>query len=113
MIERINILHIVKDHFSTLRNMRDVKGGITWPDFLLFLVMPLCLSCTLVYMNYNFDKQVSNLIAAISIFGGFLFNLLAIIYGQFDKIEKEIKDNHNSNKVKLTFLKEIHANISF
>ncbi len=69
----------------------------------------------LSFKDYTFESQLSNLIAGISIFGGFLFNLLAIIYSQLENI-----DNNNNNitdeellKLKKQFVDEIHINISF
>jgi len=41
--------------------------------------------------------------------GGFLFNLLAIIYGLMDKLKADSKDD----PIKMRFVKEIHVNISF
>ncbi|MDN3621369.1 hypothetical protein QWY81_18015 [Polaribacter undariae] len=111
MLTRINIFKIIKDHFGTLRNLNSTKNRISWQDAILFLVLPILISMVLVYKDLTFEKQLGNLIAAISIFGGFLFNLLAIIYSQFDKIE--IDANKEDNDLKKKFVKEIHINISF
>jgi hypothetical protein len=111
MLARINILSIIKDHFGTLRNLNSSKNRISWQDVVLFIVTPILIAIILVYKDLTFEKQLGNLIAAISIFGGFLFNLLAIIYSQFDKIE--IDANKEDNDLKKRFVKEIHINISF
>jgi hypothetical protein len=82
-----------------------------WKDIILFIILPLTFSFFVTYYGYNFKQQVGNLIAATAIFGGFLFNLLAIIYGQINNI-REDAEKENS-ELKKRFVKEIHTNISF
>jgi hypothetical protein len=111
MLDRINIIKIIKDHLGTLRSLNQTSQKIYWKDFLLFFVIPLIVSYLLVWKEYSFEKQLGNLIAAISIFGGFLFNLLAIIYSQMESIKKDAVSENDI--VKKRFIKEIHINISF
>jgi hypothetical protein len=111
MLDRINILKIIKDHLGTLRSLNQSSDRIYWKDFMLFFVFPIILSTFLVWKGYSFKEQLGNLIAAISIFGGFLFNLLAIIYSQMENIKKDAETE--DDKVKARFIKEIHINISF
>jgi hypothetical protein len=115
MFVRINILKIIRDHFKTLRTYNSESKFLSIGDTILFLIIPLIISCILIYKNYNFEEQLSNLIAGISIFGGFLFNLLAIIYSQMENIEKnnEGTEDENLQKLKKKFIDEIHINISF
>ncbi|MEM5567003.1 hypothetical protein WNY78_17920 [Psychroserpens sp. AS72] len=111
MLNRINIIKIIKDHLGTLRSLNQGSDRIYWKDFLLFFIFPIILSILVVCKGYSFKEQLGNLIAAISIFGGFLFNLLAIIYSQMEniKLDAETEDD----KVKTRFINEIHINISF
>lgn len=111
MLSRINILKIIKDHLGTLRSLNQSSNRIYWKDFLLFFVFPLIVSTLIVWKGYSFKEQLGNLIAAISIFGGFLFNLLAIIYSQMENIKKDAETE--DDKVKKRFINEIHINISF
>ncbi len=111
MLERINILKVIVDHFGTLKSLNQRSKYINWKDAILFLAFPMLISITLTYNEFDFKGQLGNLIAAIAIFGGFLFNLLAIIYSQIDNIKKDA-DNEN-NELKQKFVKEIHVNISF
>lgn len=115
MFVRINIVKIIRDHFKTLRNYNSDSQFLSIGDAFLFLIFPLFISCVLIYKNYNFEEQLSNLIAGISIFGGFLFNLLAIIYSQMENIERnnETIEDENLQKLKNKFVDEIHINISF
>jgi len=115
MFVRINILKIIRDHFKTLSNYNSDSQFPSIGDAFLFLIFPLFISCLLIYKNYNFEEQLSNLIAGISIFGGFLFNLLAIIYSQIENIERNNQtiEDENLQKLKNKFVDEIHINISF
>ena len=111
MFKRINIASIVKDHFRTLRSLNQSYNFINWKDIILFIVIPLSLAIFITYEGYNFKQQVGNLIAATAIFGGFLFNLLAIIYGQINNIKEDAE--REASELKKKFVKEIHTNISF
>ena len=114
MFARINILKIVIDHFRTLTSLSSSSKMMTLNDVFLFLLLPLGISIYLVLNNYTFEQQLGNLIAGISIFGGFLFNLLAIIYSQLENIEKNNQNlNDEFHSLKKKFVDEIHINISF
>ena len=116
MLVRINIFRIVKDHFGTLRslNQKNTKK-IYWADALLFIGLPLVIAIILSLLDLNLKNQLGNLIAAVSIFGGFLLNLLAIIYSQMTTIKEHNSKEKDRLKAELrsTFIKEIHVNISF
>jgi len=111
MFKRINIASIIKDHFKTLRSLNQSYDFIHWKDIILFIILPLSVSILITINGYNFKQQVGNLIAATAIFGGFLFNLLAIIYGQINNIKADAE--RENSKLKKKFVKEIHTNISF
>lgn len=114
MLTRINILKIISDHFKTLSSLNGSSKNMTLGDIVLFLLLPLFVSNYLVLKDYTFKEQLGNLIAGISIFGGFLFNLLAIIYSQLENIEKNnLKQNDDLYELKKRFVDEIHINISF
>lgn len=114
MIARINIIKIVLDHFKTLRTFRSDSKTMSFGDILLFIIAPLGIAFFLVYNGFTFEKQLGNLIAAVAIFGGFLFNLLAIIYGQLESIEKRNSEEYDSFfELRKEFIAEIHINISF
>jgi hypothetical protein len=109
MFTRINFTQIISSHFKTLRSLNQNGKGIYIPDLITFFLLPLSLSCYLTVKNIDLSFQVSNLIAAISILGGFLFNLLAIIYSAMDKLKLDAE----KNELKKIFIKEIHINISY
>ncbi|MBB6501223.1 magnesium-transporting ATPase (P-type) [Pedobacter cryoconitis] len=116
MFHRINFYNIINDHLITLRRIDTPAKKISTGDFLLFFLFPLLISITLSYFKIKVDNHIAELITAVSIIGGFLFNLLAIIYGLMDKL---IKDTQNqlpkseSGTLKKIFIKEVHINISF
>lgn len=115
MLSRINILKIIIDHLGTLREYKSESRYIALNDFFLFFLFPILSASFLSYKGYTFESQLSNLIAGISIFGGFLFNLLAIIYSQLENIENNNDkiDDPALSKLKKQFVNEIHINISF
>lgn len=114
MLNRINITSIITDHFSTLKRLNQKSNYINFKDVLLFIILPIFISIMLTYKGYGFDDQLGNLITATSIFGGFLFNLLAIIYSQIDSLKKDAENEEDElKKIKEKFVKEIHINISF
>ncbi|MEK6521907.1 hypothetical protein [Myroides odoratimimus] len=97
--------------------MRDISNGkVSYSDILLFIVFPLIISIILSVKNIGIKPQISNIITALSILAGFLFNLLAIIYTVLDKIKTELSKKEELNideEVRLSFAKEIHTNISY
>lgn len=114
MFKRINILSIVKDHFGTLTRFDSKSKKVYWKDFVLFIGFPAILGVWLAYNGFSIKPFIGNLIAAVAIFGGFLFNLLAIIYSQIDKIRDDANSaNSANNELKKIFVKEIHINISY
>jgi len=111
MLKRINILRIVKDHFGTLTRLDSKSKRLYWKDLVLFIGLPSIIGALLAYKGFSIKPFIGILIAAVAIFGGFLFNLLAIIYSQIDKIRDDAKSE--KNELKKLFVKEIHINISY
>lgn len=109
MLGKINVLKIVIDHLKTFRSVR--TGKFSFQDLSLFIVFPLIISVYFVLFKcYTFDLSYVNiLIAALSILTGFLFNLLAMIFGFMDKLQ----GNAAGSDVKTVVVQEIHTNISF
>ncbi len=117
MFTKINIINIVKEHFYTLRTFGTSNKYPSLANFTLFIILPAVCSFFMVKNEINLKNEISNLIASVSIFGGFLFNLLAIIYSQIEKIKTdaiaESQNKNNNAELKQTYVKEIHVNISF
>lgn len=111
MLNRIKINKIIFDHFGTLKRLDKQNKFMSKGDFVLFIFFPIVLSIFSYYFNMSLKENVGNLISAISIFGGFLLNLLAIVYSQIDNLKKDA--NKSTDQLKKTFVKEIHINISF
>lgn len=110
MFNRIEVKKIILAHVRTLRSLNQLStnNSIYWRDLLTFLFWPAVLSYLLYILKLDLKSQISNLIAIISIFGGFLFNLLAIIYSFIEKIKTPF-----ASDIKVRFANEINANISF
>jgi len=106
MIDKINISKIIKDHVSSLKDYN--TGNYSCYDLLLFFGIPLLFTFILVYYNISLSENIiSILITAFSIFAALLFNLLILIYDIIQRSKKDV------NKLKIKFIKEIYANISF
>lgn len=111
---RINVGRIILDHFKTLRSLNQSYNFMNIGDIFLFLVLPFVIAIITTLNGYNFQNHLSDLIATISILGGFLFNLLVVIYSQIENIKSDLNDSANHEKiVKNKFVNEIHINISF
>lgn len=108
MLTRINILDIIRSHFKTLRAVGQLSGIATM-DLIIFLLVPIIASVYLSFNDMGFKSLTSDIITAISILAGFLFNLLAIIYTSIDKI----KINGLNSEIRKQFVLELHSNISY
>ena len=109
MFKRIDFIKIISAHIKTLRSLNQTANLIYWKDLLLFYFIPIGFSIFLFNYNISIKSQVATLIAAISILGGFLFNLLAIIYNSMNNL----KTDAESSGIKKKYIKEIHSNISY
>lgn len=112
MLSRIDVTKIIKAHIRTLRNIN--HKGISFSDLFLFCIFPLVITLTLICFDVSIKNQISNLVTAISILAGFLFNLLAIIHTSLGKIKSRIiakKEERISLRFK--YANEIHSNISY
>lgn len=112
MFSRININKIIKAHYKSLSSLNGEE--ISFLDLVLFIFTPLIVSIYLGINNISIKSQISNLVTALSILAGFLFNLLAIIHNSLGKIKNEIRARSlDEDALKLRFANEIHANISY
>ena len=105
-MEKINVFCIFSRHLSTLRHHS--TGKFSKGDFFLFYIVPVLIAVFAShYLNGNFLYSItSELITFFSILGGFMLNLLVLVYG-FD-IQK-FKNPDLAAKV----LRETTANISY
>lgn len=108
IFSKINVISIITDHFKTFRSIR--TGKIQKSDFFLFIIFPFFIGIYFIlYKCFTFKSDHINiLIASLSILAGFLFNLLAMVFGFMDKLKENAE-----NDVKKLLVKEIHVNISF
>jgi len=108
MFRKINVLNIVRDHISTLRDYKTKKVSIS--DLFLFSLSPALISVLfLVFSGVMDETMVTLLTTSLSIFAALLFNLLLIIY---DAVRKEESLN-SANNLRKPYLKEVFNNISF
>lgn len=104
MLEKINIICIIKDHVNTLKN--DNSNKADFKDYLLFLMIPIWVPFLLIgVFNLYMSKDFINiLITILSIFVGLLLNVMVVIFDIIKKYEKDAK---------FRLIKESYSNISF
>jgi sterol desaturase/sphingolipid hydroxylase (fatty acid hydroxylase superfamily) len=72
--------------------------------------LPITISSLLVYFKVaEMNTHISYLLTFVSITGGFLFNLLALIHSVIEKVNAK----PDEDEVKKLYSKEIHSNIAF
>lgn len=105
-MEKINISKIFRDHFLTFRKYDDKK--ISYSDIFLFVIIPILLGLiSYKLIRYNFLSSISSeLITFYSIFGGFMLNVMALIYN-YDI------DKFKSPDIAKVVLVEIRANLAY
>ncbi|WP_088242294.1 hypothetical protein [Calothrix rhizosoleniae] len=108
---KINVIEIVANHLSTLKEYRTNKKSIS--DLVLFFVFPFLVSLLLVHFRVVLNKElVGVLINVFAIFAGLLFNLLVLVYDAASKASST-KGSPQAYKLKLDILEQIYFNISF
>lgn len=114
MPSKINLIEIWRDHIATLV---DSKHNMpSREDKLLFFVLPALLSFLIIIFNIDISKIYSVFIASLSIFTGFLLNLLIVMISVRDIFERYCPDSDNENRrknVRLEVSRETIANISY
>lgn len=103
-LNKINIIQILKNHLSTLKNDNTKKAG--FDDWFTFLILPSLITGLLIYFKKELkDDAINIIITTLSILVGLLFNVIVLI---FDIIKRDA-----TQKIKNTILKELLSNISF
>jgi hypothetical protein len=120
MFSRINLFRICVDHFQTLKDTgeKSVDKG----QVFLFILIPVLASGLILYFFSGLgEKFIEILITAMSILTGLLFNLIVLLYDIINKAKDDFTKataeeggkTVGHRKLRLEFLKQIFANISF
>jgi len=108
MLSRVDVRPIAFAHLRTLRKLG--QPGINPGDLWLFFWWPAILALPLAFFfTEKLGERSSDLLTAVSIIGGFLFGLLAMITQVIEEVKKEAL----GDEVKKVFAKEVHSNIAF
>lgn len=108
MLSRVDVRPIAIAHLRTLRKLG--QTGVNPGDLWLFFWWPAILALPLAFFfTEKLGERSSDLLTAVSIIGGFLFGLLAMITQVIEKVKKEA----SGDEVKKVFAKEVHSNIAF
>lgn len=104
LFEKINVLKILTNHFSTLVNDNTKRPEIA--DWLTFLIIPFIGAVALSYFDVKLSDRATGLvITTLSILVGLLFNVVVIL---FDIIKRD-----NSKNLKNRLLEQLLTNICY
>ena len=105
MLRRIDVRDIIKDHVNTLYDARTNRRSNG--DVFLFFIFPALVAGVLVWAEIRLTSPIANqVITALAIFAGLLFNLLLLAHSL---MEKASADKGIVKRV----IREIYSNISF
>ncbi|MDG6429581.1 hypothetical protein [Glaesserella parasuis] len=108
MSNKINVLVIIKDHLSTLKNYNN--GKISVIDVSVLLILPLIIVLLLAYYKYAINKEFVSLVVNFSsIVTSLLISVLVLIYDQYSKIRPE----NDTQTLKKKVLEQLFSNVSF
>jgi hypothetical protein len=121
MIAKINIYPIIKGHFDSFK---DRDGKYITGDLVGFFIIPLILALFLVWQGFQvIEKYINTAIIAETIFVPLLVNVLVVVYGLIDRIEKRKSERDDSkagdkallqtDNKKIELLRQLYANISY
>lgn len=106
MSAKLNLRHVITDHWRTLYDYRTDK--LDWSDVFTFYIVPALLTAGLLWLGMRLGgTEVTVLITALSIFAALLFNLLLLTHSIVTDTAKEIHARRHE------LLQEIYAHISY
>jgi hypothetical protein len=100
----IDVVPIVKDHFSNLRSQR--TGKYMWDAVAVFYGVPLALGGLGILLEWRVDG-VGNILAAFALLAGLLFNLLVLLF------DVAVKAKSSSTELKLELAKQIQSTVTY
>lgn len=107
MTSKINVADIVLGHYRSLKNTGEDKTSKL--DVVVMFVLPAIFSLVSFKIGFKLSEDyVGTLIGAFSIFSGFLFNVIVLIYGVAPPDTSE-----ESGLAQNQLLSQTFANISF
>ncbi|NNP75530.1 hypothetical protein A7P54_03735 [Acinetobacter sp. Ac_3412] len=117
MSSRINLCDIVLGHFRTLKQTNNKFGTA---ELLVFIVIPIVLSISIIFIPLNSKDIISLLVNLGSIFSALLLSVLVLVFDQEQKLEdrKEIAEEKGRAidplfTTKKILLEELYYNISY
>lgn len=109
MINKINILNLIKEHLSTFYLKDKTKKDNKRRDgkaLFLFFIVPLFVSIIIVFLFGNMNDSLSNsLLTCLSILSPLMFGFFPFIY--------DLIDNDNINPKSKFLIQEFKANVLF
>lgn len=107
MTTKIDVTSIVKEHVDSLRDA--ATNRISYIDIVVMFGIPAIAGIVAYFLCFSLkDNHIGTLVGAFSIFAGFLFNVIVLIYG-FDPPSKDSEEWEDQR----ILLSQTFANISF
>lgn len=112
MIDKINILDIVRNHFSTFRSFSSQRSKPA--DFLLFLLVPLLVAASLVLGGATMPTSAIAIVAtALAVFASLFFSLLILVVDLAIRNERPDRQSGRKGRIEGRLIQELHANVAF
>lgn len=109
MSSKINVIYIIKKHYSTLENE---NGNISKSDITTFIISPLVMAIVSLIFSFNLSKETTSLLVNFgSIFTALLLSVLVLVYDQEKKLDSNDKDDFY--RIKKSISQELNHNISY
>lgn len=110
MSSKINVSHIINEHFDTLKD--DGSAKLSRSDLLTFVAIPFVIATGFAWFGIKLSDNLTALLVNLgSIMTALLLSVLVLVYDQNSKI----KDSPDTTfkKIKLDIVNELYANISY
>lgn len=113
MLDKINVLGIVREHLSTFRSFGSQQAAPA--DFLLFLLLPLLVATGLMLGGAALPATAIGIIAtALSVFASLFFSLLILVVDLAVRNEdRPDRQSGRRGRVEGRLIQELHANVAF
>lgn len=109
MNDKINISHLIKEHFDTLYLKDKTKTDNKRKDvctLFLFFIVPIIVSLVIIFLFGNISNSLSNsLLTCLSILSPLMFGFFPFIY--------DLIDNEEVNPKSRALIQEFKANVLF
>jgi len=106
---KVDVTLIVRDQFRTLH--RGITPGLSFPDLFILYAFPIGVGATGFALRWSI-AGISDLLVAVSLLAGLLFNLLVPIFELARKIT-DIARSGEKARIRKILIGELYSNVSY